>query len=564
MNTPFSANLGARYVTFSSAGEESSEEDEVTKLQLGVGEGWALKGVSSSCITNEWYQESDVISVPLARGSPSAPVTPSSSPSLPPVSTPRHVDDDDGDDDATSHVEERTRDDLGQQPTSTSFGQDEEEEMAAADFEFARKPQPSVSWASWLLSFLLNHPHLRRLAMRKSLFRTLVAYLRSPGAPHRLRIVPLLTHLVRSHAEFVESPPPLEELSGLLAAVLRECDKLTCGRGPRSSAWRSSDCPGGLQLDTSWANAGLLLLTDLAMATRRAQDIIRHRPAGLAPIKTQQDSQDGYGYTVSDQADSKDDDEQVGDDDVSAAAVPVSESQDGKVRISLPPFGTRLEEGLVEEGCPEVAEEAEDEDRNLVDRVLVGLRSNASMTLSLSLGAEDRELLEADLRSSVLPDLEGMSPHAAEAASSAPDNQPGSETEPETPSRCLHHLLEILDTLRALRDGWPWPWPSPEESTATASRGTSPAPASTSNGSLYLDSILCEAWMDAVGPAAVVESDHPFQKGAYSQTLCFPGADGLVVFLDPRSSIQEVRYVSIAPAQTYSAAVLLSHSCRTM
>ncbi|CAM9948770.1 unnamed protein product, partial [Hapterophycus canaliculatus] len=87
------------------------------------------------------------------------------------------------------------------------------------------KAQPSVSWASWLLSFILNHRPLRRLAMRGSLFRTLVAYLRSPGAPHRLRMVPLLTHLVRSHAEFAECPP-LEELSGLLATVLRECDKL--------------------------------------------------------------------------------------------------------------------------------------------------------------------------------------------------------------------------------------------------------------------------------------------------------------------------------------------------
>ena len=519
----------------SSAGEESSEEDESerVKLQLGVGEGWSLKGVSSSCITNEWYQESDVISGPLARGSPSVPVTPSSSPSSSPPPPPRPPPPQVG---ATSQAEERTRDDTGRQPTT--FGpemkarEDGEGEPAAAALEVARKPQPSVSWASWLLSFLLNHPHLRRLAMRKSLFRTLVAYLRSPGAPHRLRMVPLLTLLVRSHAEFVESPPPLEELSGLLAAVLRECDKLTCGRGPRSSAWRSSDCPGGLQLETSWANEGLLLLTDLAMATRRAQDMIRHRPADLARVRTQQDPD--REHAVSERAASKDG---RSGDVVEAAVAGVEESA---VRVSLPPFGTRLDEGLVEEGYPEGAEEAEDGDRNLIDGVEVGLGSSTSMTLSLSLSAEDRVLLEADLRSSVLPDLERISPHVA--AAPGPDNVPAAELEPETASRCLHHLLEILDTVSALRDGWP----SSAVSTAPTWSGTSP-PASiststpSSNGSLYLDSILCEAWMDAAGPAAVVESEHPFRKGTYSQTLCFPGAEELVVFLDPRSSMQEVR-----------------------
>lgn len=499
----------------STAGEESSEEDESerVKLQLGVGEGWALKGVSSSCITNEWCQESDVISGPIVRGSPS--VSPAALPPAPPL--PRSG--------ATSQPLEPTIDESQRQ---SSFGGEEETAVA----EIMSKPQPSVSWASWLLSFLLTHPHLRRLAMRGSLFRTLVAYLRSPGAPNRLRMVPLLTLLVRSHAEFVESPPPLEELSGLLAAVLRECDKLTFGRGPRSSAWRSGDGPGGLQLETSWANEGLLLLTDLAMATRRAQDTISQRLAGVS------DS------SQSPKASSREREPRQAqeDEEVHAGGAPgttmasTSDLGVGAVRISLPPFGTRPEEGLVEEGCQDEAEEEEAGERSLADRILVGGRSSMGMSMS-SLGAEDRELLETDLRNSVKPDVEGISRDAEASSASTPDTLSCAGAKTETPSRCLHHLLEIMDTIRALRDGWPSP-PLPASSVTPTSGGALPPFEDTS---LYLDSILCEAWMDAVGPAAVMESEHAFRKGTYSETLRFPGAEGLVVFLDPRSSMQEVR-----------------------
>lgn len=435
--------------------------------------------MSSSCITNEWCQESDVISGPFAQ------------------------------------LGERKLDGPRWQRTS-----DGKEETAAT--RILRKPQPSVSWASWLLPFLLNHPPLRRLAMRGSLFRTLVAYLRSPGAPHRLRMVPLLTLLVRSHAEFAESPPPLEELSGLLAAVLQECDKLTCSRGPRSSAWRSGDCPGGLQLETSWANAGLLLLTDLAMTTRRAQDAISQRPAdvlqspqspdwrveGLARAEMRLEDM----HEVSGGGDAKEGMLRRG-----LEATTGSET----VVVCVPPFGTRLDEGPIE-GEQEEAEEAENGERSLADRVLVGGRS---------LGVEDRALLEEDLRNSVIPDLEGFSPPAA--ASSASSNLQVEAAKAEPPSRCLHHLLEILDTVRALRDGWP----SRSVSNPTASEALPPA----AKRPLYLDSILCEAWMDAVGPAVVMESEHPFRKGTHSETLRFPGAEELVVFLDPRSSMQEVR-----------------------
>lgn len=394
---------------------------------------------------------------------------------------------------------------------------DEHETTAAG---VVRKPQPSVSWALWLLSFILNHRPLRRLAMRGSLFRTLVTYLRSPGAPHRLRMVPLLTHLVRSHAEFAKSPPPLEELSGLLATVLRECDKLTSGRGPRSAAWRSGDCPGGLQLETSWANAGLLLLTDLAMATRRAQDTIRQRsmvhflgPTGEGDAGVKSTLELASGHVVPNEDEGSGKDGMAGD--VSETPEPTGA---GAVRLCVPPFGTRLDEGPLEGGEEEV-EEAENAERSVADLALVGGRS---------LGAEERALLEVDLRNSVRPDFGSFIPHSA--TSSTPGNLQEAEEKAETPSRCLYHLLEIADTLRALRDGWP--------TMAT----TTTTPGGTASGPLYLDSVLCEAWMDAVAPAVVVESKHPFKKGTSSDTIRIPGAEEMVVFLDPRSSMQEVRF----------------------
>lgn len=489
-----------------SVGGDSSEDDEGerVKLQLGVGEGWALKGVSGSCITNEWCQESDVVDGPIAPTTPSKPPAPT----LPRLEAK-----------AEGHELQ------AQSPQRSPSGEDE-----AGDAEMVRKPRPSVSWASWLLSFLLNHPPLRRLAMRGSLFRTLVAYLRSPGAPHRLRMVPLLTLLVRSHAEFEEGPPPLEELSGLLAAVLRECDRATCGRGPGSAAWRPGDCPGGLQLETRWANAGLLFLTDLAMATRRAQDSLRQRPfVGLAGSGA---AVDGVVGTVrGDMSEGLGSSGSSGINEGMGVRVSGEKSADGAdvaVKVTLPPFGTRLDESPVEEGGEEEAEEAE---RGLVDLILVGRRS---------LSSEDRALLEVDLRNSVLPDVGDFSVRG-EAVPKDGDLQ-DAEAAPESPSRCLHHLLEIMDTLQALRDGWPSPSVATASQCAAASAACDAAPRPMiHDGLLHLDSLLCEAWMDAVGPAAVIESEHPFRKGTYAEKLHFPGADDLAVFLDPRSSMQLVR-----------------------
>lgn len=419
-----------------------------------MGEGWGLKGVSASRITNEWCQEADVVASPLK---PNVQLKPAC------VTEPRNAEMD---------------------TTSSQCHSGGETKITGA--ELFRKPRPSVSWASWLLSFLLNHSPLRRLAMRASLFRTLVAYVRSPGAPHRLRVLPLLTLLVRSHDEFEGLPPPLEDLSSLLSAVLQECDKLIVGRGPGSSAWRAGDCPGGLQLETRWANSGLLILTDLAIASRRAQDSLRQ----------QQEQQQG-DLRLSAEKD-------LGQ---SADTDTCKEGPLRRLKVCLPPFGTRRDECPLEEANDGAQEEVEDVERNIIDQLLVGGRT---------LSAHDRGLLEEDLRKARLPIVEGDG--AQSEASSAKGDTEGA------PSRCLHYMLEIMDSLHALREGW-----------------LSAEAATTRSQPMYLDSLLCEAWMDAVGPAAVIESDHPFRKGAYSKTLCFPGANELVVLLDPLSSMQEVR-----------------------
>ena len=589
-----------------SAGEDSysSEEGEgeSVKLQFGVGAGWALKGATASCMTNEWCQESDVIAGPLAHCSRFSTRTPPSPPPLPPppptqpspslpasyvgysgqrtgrvdetriprfppgIPPPpplpplpvRYVgrsrqrsgridetrlprlpagvgvgvagggggngDDDDDEDEEEDEEEDESED-------------EDEDEDETVDAEIIHKPRPSVSWASWLLSFLLNHRPLRSLAMRGSLFRTLVAYVRSPGAPHRLRMIPLLTLLVRSHAEFKDTPPPLEELSGLLAAVLRECDKLTCGRGPGSAAWRSGDCPGGLQLETKWANSGLLLLSDLAMATRRAQDSIRQQRSLMQAPKLKGDEK-GFAETRPEDARRHAEGEKCGQDQPSApsaqskAATSSAAVTGGAVRICVPPFGTRLDESPLEEEGEEEADEAE---RSLADRVLVG---------GSLLSAEDRALLEVDLRKSLLPDLDRDDSGLESKAPSGGGDLQETEGKAESPSRCLHHLLEIMDTLDVLAHGWPSRRSSVSEEPLPSVDGRSPGMATTPptrQTPLSLDSLLCEAWMDAVGPAAVVESEHPFRKGTVVETLHFPGAEELVVFLDPRSSMQQVK-----------------------
>lgn len=463
-----------------SGGGDSSEDEEAerVKLRLGVGEGWAIRGVSASCITNEWRQESDVIS---------GPVTISYRSKLP--SLPQPVD----------AVDEQPKEVEGD-----SGGSNREELLRVS------RPRPSVSWASWLLSFLLNHPSLRRLAMRPSLFRTLVSYLRSPGAPHRLHIVPLLTLLIRSHEEFEDGPPPLQELDGLTAAVLQECDRVTCGRGPGSAAWKPSDCPGGMQLETKWANEGLLLLTDLVTATRRAQDSLALHRCGRSVAWEREGQRAGDLFS-----------EAMKQRGVLAAEERAQETGQGDVQVTLPPFGTRVDEGPVEEGEEEDEQEME---QCLADRVLVAERS---------LGAEDRALLEVDLRNAVLPD-------AHEFLVSSREGEEGSlqdsKATTESPSRCLHHLIEIMDTLKALRDGWPFPMPKAAREASVAEAGSQSATGTPP----YLDAILCEAWMDAVGPAAVVESEHPFRKGTNEETLCFPGAEEMVIFLDPRSSMNAV------------------------
>lgn len=586
-----------------SAGEDSysSEEDEGerVKLQVGVGDGWALKGVTASCMTNEWCQESDVIAGPLAHCSRSSTPTPPSPPPLPPPpstllgsavgcsgQSAGRVDEtrllpfppgvppppplpplpvryvgrsgqrtgkidetrlprlpvgvgDGGIDDGVDGGGGSDGEDEDDEEEDESEDEDEDEDETAGA-EIFRKPRPSVSWASWLLSFLLSHRPLRSLAMRGSLFRTLVAYLRSPGAPHRLRMIPLLTLLVRSHAEFKDTPPPLGELSGLLAAVLRECDKLTCGRGPGSAAWRSGDCPGGLQLETKWANAGLLLMSDLAMATRRAQDSIRQR-ALMQALKLGGDKQ-GLTETRPEGARRHAEEGKGGQDQTLAPSPSTSSTASatvtaGTVRICLPPFGTRLDESPLEE---EGEEEADDTERSLADRVLFGGRL---------LSAEDRALLEVDLRNSLLPDLDLNDSGSESKAPSGGGDLPEAEGKAESPSRCLHHLLEIMDTLGVLAHGWPSrpssvaeePLPSLDDRRSPGMTTTPP----TSQTPLSLDSLLCEAWMDAVGPATVMESEHPFRKGTFVETLHFPGAEELVVFLDPRSSMQQVKAETI-------------------
>lgn len=472
----------------SSGAAESSEDEEGerVKLRLGVGEGWALRGVSASCITNEWCQESDVITGPLA----------------------------------CTHLCESS---IPLSPANTADEQPEQPELYGGD-ETGRalavsKPHPSVSWASWLLSFLLNHRSLRRLAMRASLFRTLVAYLRSPGAPHRLRVVPLLTLLVRSHAEFEDGPPPLEDLDGLVTAVLQKCDRATYGRGPSSAVWRPGDCPGGMQLETKWASEGLLLLTDLVTATRRAQDSLRQRyrgsvgyvgAQGLSTTGSVSDEQ-GLPEAAVD-----------GSNGERSSNVNAHEADEEAVRVILPLFGTRMGESPVEE---EEEDEVEEVGQTVADRILWGKGL---------LCTEDRALLEADLRNAVLPDTATYASNDTEH-----EDLQVAPTTPKaySPSRCLHHLLEIGDTLRALRDGWPSPVVVDVLDSRTASQGEAPL---AKHSPPCMDPMLCEAWMDAVAPAAVVESEHPFREGAAEDTLHFPGAEELVVFLDPRSSMEVV------------------------
>lgn len=445
-------------------------------MQSGVGEGWGLKGVSASCITNEWCQESDVVASPFQCASKPNVQLKMGSESKP------------------AGLNESRSAELD--TSSSQYHSGRENKNTGA--QLLRKPRPSVSWASWLLSFLLNHSPLRRLAMRASLFRTLVAYVRSPGAPHRLRVLPLLTLLVRSHDEFEGLPPPLEDLSSLLSAVLQECDKLIVGRGPGSSAWRAGDCPGGLQLETRWANSGLLILADLAIASRRAQDSLRQQHRGLRLSAGKDLGQSGALAGAGAVAD-------TGSNDASLRTV----------KVGLPPFGTRRDEGPLEEADEGAQEEVEDVERSIIDQLLVGGRT---------LGAHDRGLLEEDLRKARLPIVEGDGAHGEASFAKGDRNSLDTDAASESPSQCLHYMLEIMDSLHALREGWP-----------------SAEVAATKSQPMYLDSLLCEAWMDAVGPAAVIESDHPFRKGTYSKTLRFPGANEMIVLLDPLSSMQEVR-----------------------
>lgn len=433
-----------------------------------MGEGWGLKGVSASCITNEWCQESDVVASPFQHASkPNVQLKPAC-------------------------LTELRNAEMDTPSSSSSSECHSGVDNKNIGVELVRNPRPSVSWASWLLSFLLDHSPLRRLAMRASLFRTLVAYVRSPGAPHRLRVLPLLTLLVRSHNEFEGLPPPLEDLSSLLSAVLRECDKLIIGRGPGGSAWRAGDCPGGLQLETRWANSGLLILADLAIASRRAHDSLmqqqgeeqERRCLRISPEKVLGKSADT-------------------DSDRNNALLSM-------LKVCLPPFGTRRDEGPLEETTDGGQEEVEDVERSMIDQLLVGGRT---------LSAHDRGLLEEDLRKVRLPIVDGDGVQS-ESSSVKGDTEAASEAT----SQCLHYMLEIMDSLYALREGWP----SGEIATIR-------------NQPMYLDSLLCEAWMDAVGPAVVIESDHPFRKGTSSKTLCFPGANELIVLLDPLSSMKEVR-----------------------
>ncbi|CAM9363904.1 unnamed protein product, partial [Discosporangium mesarthrocarpum] len=521
-------------------GDSSGDEGrERIKSRHGVGQGWALRGVSASCISNEWCQEADL--------------TQSCSEPTPCIT-----------DKAPSALEGKSYEEEAGQGLP---GKSSSEKGARGGKGEITKIGPSVSWASWLLSFLLDHPGLCQLAMRSSVFRTMVSYLRSRGAPQRIQMVPLLTQIVRSHEEFKDRSPPLQELSGFLGAVLSKCDQYCSGEGRVELGTR--------HLEVRWAPKGLLLLTDLVTATRSAEDSLRQQL--LQPrLGTEEKEQTDRSSSGLKKEETKwhgakiDQAETCGDFPVVSGSEKVvlglDKGGEVPVKICLPRFGAheRERQVLLRGGGGDEGETDEGGSR-------LGSRAG-SRSIEFSrcpagalLCPEERTLLEEDLERAALPEVgefreeilpffgelvdrvkggEGKEGEGKEGEGKEGEGKGGEGKRGKTllrevppPSPCLNYLLEIMHTLKVLRGTWPIP---PTTSLIRGgTSGTEELSGSKATATMYLDSLLCEAWMDAVGPAMVRESAHPFRHGLTEETLHFPGAHEISVYLEPRCSMPE-------------------------
>ncbi|CAM9093982.1 unnamed protein product [Chrysoparadoxa australica] len=320
-------------------------------------------------------------------------------------------------------------------------------------------PGPSISWASWIVSFLLEHPNLKQLVMTAKVFRVLAGYLKAPGAPQKLRIVPLLTLLVRSHDSFQGEGPDLTLLDGLMTEVLKHCDHFTAPQ-------RGSTKPKASSL---FAPKALLLLTDLAAAVTGAKQ-------AMLEAEARRDE---------------------GEQPQELSPVPV--------RRHMPRHSSR-------------AGETEDV-------------PTATSTAAPAAAATAGENESNGAGASAPADGDGPGADAGTEAVTGVEADPGSDEREQEPSDvtavdtltssaspCLQYLMEIMAVFRALEDGWP-----------------------SHSHSKVMDSLLCEAWYDAVGKAVTRESQHPYhydeEGSAGSRTILFPEATGLRVVLDKRSSL---------------------------
>ncbi|CAM9123344.1 unnamed protein product [Choristocarpus tenellus] len=496
------------------------EENESIKFRHGIGQGWALRGVRSSCISNEWCQEGDV-----AHHSTIPSPHPTHSHDL------IHTINAEGRDTPGSTNLHKGQHALKFRPGSRVVTGG----LGGLYQRAETKAGPSVTWASWLLSFLLDQPSLRQLAMQSCVFETLVSYLfLSVGAPHRIRLVPLLTQLVRSHGDFEGGHPPLERLSGFLRAVLGECDKRCLKRN-------TDGTDDGGQALLRWAPKGLLLLTDLATATQNVKDNLEQKSLQRKSLKK------GHSKTQGNVAASEEGGRaSVGDD---GADPQQDETQDDQgmetteppVHVLLPPFGSWDDQEVASARDDDGQGEKGDEDRSRMSSRSGEISFSIDGAVPISLmDAEDRGLLENDLRHAKQLETTDFSKYMDTGHASGESQEgkrEGGDTEHRiVSSTCLHHLMEVIYTLGVLQGTWPSSLKEAEEGLSHRSRHL------WQGASLYLDSLLCEAWIDAVGRAMVRESAHPLQTGLVEETLHFPGARQIVVFLDPRSSMPKKRY----------------------
>lgn len=84
--------------------------------------------------------------------------------------------------------------------------------------------KPSLEWACWVLSFLLNEAKdlvYSGAVHNREVYNALVRYLRSPGAPHKNGVISLLTQLLSEPELFSPSQlPELDELADICSLVL--------------------------------------------------------------------------------------------------------------------------------------------------------------------------------------------------------------------------------------------------------------------------------------------------------------------------------------------------------